>query len=86
MSKAGRHPRSGPDWMHLLILGGMSASLATAIVSGVKKWRGAHIASSLCFGGFALTHAFVHQWALSHRVRKALEPSPESPRPEEGRE
>jgi uncharacterized membrane protein YphA (DoxX/SURF4 family) len=57
------------NWLHVAIVGGMAASLGTAVVTGVKKSTTAHVVSALCFVATAMLHLFMHQRQLSYRVK-----------------
>ena len=55
---------------HVAVVGGMMASLGTAIITGLRGAKVPHVVSSFCFVGFALTHLFLHQRQLSSRIKK----------------
>jgi len=57
---------------HVFIVGGMAASLGTAIVTGFRKSTKAHVVSSLSFVGFALLHLFMHYNQLSYKMKTGL--------------
>jgi len=64
--------RKNQDWPHAPILGGMLVSLGVAALTGFKKARILHIASSLCFVGLTMSHFFIHHRQFSYRMKKIL--------------
>ena len=60
---------------HVAIVGCMASSLGATIITGLKKSTKAHVVSSLCFGGTAMLHFFMHHRQLSHRMKTGLRPA-----------